>query len=287
MKKLFGEIDLTWKKLIIFAVVVAAYTALMATLPITRDTSFRDIAINFEWWILFGTIIICNSKTPKDSALKCFVFFLISQPLIYLFQVPFSWQGWGLFKYYKYWFGLTLLTIPMGYIGYYIKENNILSVIIISPMLILLAYEGIGYLSSAIENFPHHLLSCIFCFAFITIIVLNLFSGTKLRLLAFGITIIFIIGYIISENGRVHTEFENTFSLEECELKGELMVSTFTGTKQGNVELIKVDDSYNVRVNCRDGGEYTFEVSDENENICSYRYYYDKGQNTIILEKTN
>ena len=124
MKKLFGDINLTWRKLIIFAIITAIYTAIMATIPITKDTSFRDIAATLEWWILFGVIIICNSKSPIDSSLKCFVFFLVSQPLIYLFQVPFSWQGWHLFSYYKYWFIITLLTIPMGYIGYYIKKDG-------------------------------------------------------------------------------------------------------------------------------------------------------------------
>ena len=84
MKKLFGGIDLNWKKTILFAVIAGVYSAIMAIIPITKETSFRDIAINFEWWILFGIIIICNSKSPKDSSLKCFVFFLISQPLIYL-----------------------------------------------------------------------------------------------------------------------------------------------------------------------------------------------------------
>ena len=68
MKKLFGEINLTWKKLILFAVICGIYTGIMAILPITRDTSFRDISITFEWWILFGILIIINSKSPKDSA---------------------------------------------------------------------------------------------------------------------------------------------------------------------------------------------------------------------------
>lgn len=53
MKKLFGGIDLTWKKLIIFAVIIGVYTATMALIPITNDTSFRDIAVYLEWWILF------------------------------------------------------------------------------------------------------------------------------------------------------------------------------------------------------------------------------------------
>ena len=104
MKKLFGEINLTWKKLIVFSVLAGVYTAVMTLIPATKDTSFRDIAISFECWILFGIIIICNSKSPLDSALKCFIFFLISQPLVYLIQVPFSSIGWRLFVYYKYWF---------------------------------------------------------------------------------------------------------------------------------------------------------------------------------------
>ena len=74
MKKLFGEINLTWKKLIIFAIITGIYTAIMAMIPITKETSFRDIAIQLEWWILFGIIIITNSKSHLDSALKCLVF---------------------------------------------------------------------------------------------------------------------------------------------------------------------------------------------------------------------
>jgi len=86
VKKLFGGIDLNWKKLIIFAIIAGVYTAIMAMLPITKNTSFADIAISFEVWILFGILIIMNSKSAKDSALKCFIFFLISQPLVYLTQ---------------------------------------------------------------------------------------------------------------------------------------------------------------------------------------------------------
>ena len=78
LNKLFGSIDLTWKKLITFAIIAGVYTGVMAILPIAKDTSFADITISFEVWILFGIFIIMNSKSAKDSALKCFVFFLIS-----------------------------------------------------------------------------------------------------------------------------------------------------------------------------------------------------------------
>ncbi len=63
------------------------YAGIMAALPVARDTSFADISISFECWVLFGIFIILNSKTPLDSGLKCFAFFLISQPLIYRTQV--------------------------------------------------------------------------------------------------------------------------------------------------------------------------------------------------------
>ena len=99
IKKLFGGIDLSWPKIVIFAIVAGVYTALVSIFPQVVDTSLHTIAVSFEVWILFGIFIIMNSKSNMDAALKCFVFFLISQPLVYLLQVPFSSEGWGLFYY--------------------------------------------------------------------------------------------------------------------------------------------------------------------------------------------
>ncbi len=86
LKKLFGGINLTWSKLIIFAVIAGVYTAVMALIPALEYTSFNTITVTFEVWVLFGILIIMNSRSNLDSALKCFVFFLISQPLVYLIQ---------------------------------------------------------------------------------------------------------------------------------------------------------------------------------------------------------
>ena len=139
IKKIFGEINITWLKLIISAIMVGIYTALMALIPTLKYTSFHDITVTFEVWILFGIIIIMNSKSAVDSALKCFVFFLISQPLVYLIQVPFNSLGFELFIYYKYWFIWTLLTIPMGFIGYYMKNDKWWGILILTPMLLFLS----------------------------------------------------------------------------------------------------------------------------------------------------
>ena len=73
----------------------------MLSVPFTVDDSPGMILAKGIFQIMFAMIIISNCKTPKEAAAKTFVFFLISQPLIYLLQVPFSWQGWGLFHYYK------------------------------------------------------------------------------------------------------------------------------------------------------------------------------------------
>ena len=86
MKKIFGELNITWPKIIIFAILIGIYSGIIAMVPAAKDTSFTDLTVTFEVWILFGILIITNSKSAKDSALKCFVFFLISQPLIYLVQ---------------------------------------------------------------------------------------------------------------------------------------------------------------------------------------------------------
>ena len=53
MKKLFGGINLTWKKLVVFSIFAGIYSAIMAILPITNNTSFADITVSFEVWIIY------------------------------------------------------------------------------------------------------------------------------------------------------------------------------------------------------------------------------------------
>ncbi len=181
--KLFGGLKMSWLNVILFAVATAVYTAAMMIFVRPIDLSFRDIGATFECWILFAIIIMTNCKKPLESALKTFVFFLISQPLIYLFQVPFSEMGWGLFGYYRYWFIWTLLTLPMAFVGWYLKKRNWISVLILSPMLLLLAMLGVGFIQSAIKNPPYHLLSGIFCFAQIILYAFGLFDKKRDKIL--------------------------------------------------------------------------------------------------------
>ncbi len=192
IKKLFGGIDLTWKKLIIFAIIAGVYTAVVAMLPFTKGTSFADISISFEVWILFGIIIIMNSKSAKDSALKCFVFFLISQPLVYLVQDLV--QHSSLFtSYYKLWIGWTLATIPMGFFGYFMKKDKWWGLVILTPILIFLGVHYSGFLNQVIYNMPYHLLSTIFCVVTMILYPLVIFNDKKVRIAGVVISALILV----------------------------------------------------------------------------------------------
>ena len=187
MAKLFGGIKMTWLRVIIFAVIAGAVTALAAML-IPDGSSLHEIAVSLEAWILFAILIITNCEKPWEAALKTFVFFLISQPLVYLIQVPFSWMGWGLFRYYRYWFIITLLTLPGAFLGWYIRKDNLWSGVILSVMLALLAILGVRYAQDAVRHFPNHLLSALFCFGQIPLYICGILQNKKAKAAALGIT---------------------------------------------------------------------------------------------------
>lgn len=181
LKKIFGGIDLSWKKLILLAIIAGLYTGVIAMISIAKDTSFSDLTVSFEVWILFGIFIIMNSKSPKDSALKCFVFFLISQPLVYLIQDVINHSNLFV-TFYRYWFIWTIATIPMGFIGYYMKKDKWWGLIILTPILLLLGQHFGIYLSKTMFSFPRHLLTTMFCIITLIIYPLCIFKNKKIRI---------------------------------------------------------------------------------------------------------
>jgi hypothetical protein len=227
MKKIFGNINLTWPKLILFAVIAGVYTAAMALLPIAKNTSFADLVESFEVWILFGILIILNSKSPLDSALKCFVFFLISQPLVYLIQVPFTALGWQIFTYYRPWFIWTLLTLPMGYVGYYLKQGKWWGLLILAPILLLLGEHIYRYMGRMMFDFPHHLLTVLFCIGTMILYPFVIFEDKKIRTIGCAISAVIAAGAMIfalmnrnvyttdvlTNNGSAGAVFDDTYSV--------------------------------------------------------------------------
>lgn len=185
LKKLFGGIRMNWLRVILFAVGSAVWSALLLLLPVDLDVA--GMGSTFPWWILFAIIIISNCEKPLEAACKTFVFFLISQPLIYIFQAPFSELGLGLLQYYPPWFFLTLLTFPGAWLGWHVRKKGILSGVILSPMIYMCAMCGCEYLRFGCRVFPRDILSLasgIFCIAECALLLAFVLSERKQRIAA-------------------------------------------------------------------------------------------------------
>ena len=195
--KVYGGLNMSWPAVIGFALTTAVLTAFILIVPIFKDTSFAEIGVTFDAWIFFAEIIMANCKTPIDSALKTFVFFLVSQPLIYLIQVPFSPLGWDLFAYYPYWFYWTLATIPMAFAGWYIQKKNWLSVLIFAPVFLFLGNTIFLDGREAVKHFPHMLFAAIFCTLQILLYVYVFFPKKSQKAVGLALPLFMVIGLIL------------------------------------------------------------------------------------------
>lgn len=271
--KLYGGINLTWPRLILYAVGAAVLTAVVLIVPIFKDTSFIRIGETFEAWVFFAVIIIANSKKPLDSALKTFVFFLISQPLIYLLQVPFSWQGWSLFQYYGYWFTLTLLTFPAAFIGWYIKKKNWLSLLILTPVLILLSFSCVGGLIQMIHHFPNMLVMVLFCILQI-LVYLYTFTEKIWQKIVGAIVPIAVIAVIILLPKDV--EFSSTQFLPDNPKLTENAVVTVDDTGITDIKVSGTGDDSMILIQVHNYGTTSFTIKDgDNEYQYDIRIYED------------
>lgn len=283
-KKLFGGLEITWPKLIIASIIMGVYTAIVAML-VPEGNSFHDIAVTPEWWVLLAILIIVNSKKPLDAALKTFVFFLISQPLVYLVQVPFSSMGWRLFGYYPYWFGITLLTFPGAFIGWYIKKDKWYSGVILSVMTVLLALTGVSFIYSFVETPPSHLITIIYCFTMIPIFIFAIFKNKTPRIITAAITALSLLIYIPLTPIKSYETYNNAFITEnEITFVGEPYVSSWSGEGKGSVEIIKYDEGYNFKLSGTRGKTYHFTISDD-QNEYNFKYYFDSDLQTIVITR--
>lgn len=189
LDKLFGGLNMSWLTVVLFAVGAAVLTAVFLLVPVFKNTSFERMGIFLEAWIFFAVIIMANCKKPLESALKTFVFFLISQPLIYLIQVPFSPMGWGIFTYYQRWFIATLITFPLAFVGWYITKRNWLSVLILAPVLAFLGTVVLECGLRCSRHFPQMLVAVLFCLMQIVLYVLAFFPDLPKKLVGFLIPI--------------------------------------------------------------------------------------------------
>ena len=183
---------MSWLTVILFAIGAGLYTGIMAIIPATENTSFRDIAISFEWWVIFAFIIAGNCEKNWEAALKVFVFFVVSQPLIFGVEILIGGlepqMAW--YYYSTNWGPRTLFTLPGGLIAFYISKQNALGAIILGLGCAIEALLGSYYLMQAVQNFPQHILSAIVCISSIIIMTLSIQEETKWRIVAFATSIL-------------------------------------------------------------------------------------------------
>jgi hypothetical protein len=206
-----------------------------------------------------------NSKSNKDSALKCFVFFLISQPLVYLIQVPFSSLGWQILGYYKNWIGWTILTLPMGFIGYYMKKDKWWGFLILLPMLVFLGIHYSGFLGETFFYFPHHLLSAIFCAVSMIIYSLFIFNNKKIKIVGVIVSLLIIVLMTI------------------IAISSNTTYNTTLLTNGGDAGAV-FDDSYNVYLENDKLGKVSIKYDEGLEDYSIQAEFKRAGKTNLILE---
>ena len=277
--KIYGGLNMSWPVTVLYAVAAALLTSIFLIMPVFKDTSFARMGVTFEAWIFFAVIIMANCRTPLESALKTFVFFLISQPLIYLIQVPFTVLGWRIFMYYRYWFIWTLLTLPMAYIGWYITKKNWLSLLILAPVLCYLTWLYVDGFRTAYSHFPRMLVMALFCLLQVLIYLYVFTEKTVQKLIGLvaPLAVMFALTLITPEADINTTQF----------LPGDPVLSEEASVTVDNPEITvqveKTGEDSMVGIQARKYGSTAFTITDGgNEYHYSLEIFEDNEGHTQI-----
>ena len=264
--KLFGGIDMKWWKVIVFAAASAVVTFLFLVFPVFENTSFQRMGMTFEAWILFAVIIMSNCRKPHESALKTFVFFLVSQPLIYLLQVPFSHMGWQLFSYYRYWFIWTLLTFPMAAAGWFIRKKNWLSLLILLPVLAFLTFTYVDSFRFAFRHFPRLLVTALFCLAQVILYLYVFTPKLWQRLVGFLVPLALIIVFLLI---KPPAEFTSTSFLPDDPVLTDAAVVVSDDHNIAEIKVFQTGEESMVLIKAHRFGTTDFTIRDGDK---TYRY---------------
>ena len=262
MKKIL-KAEMKWPYLILLAILSAALTAIFNCIPALEQTSFIAPAVTLELWAVLGIYIAVNCKGYVDAMIKVFVFFLISQPLIYLIEVPFKAAGFSLFRYYPYWGMITLLTIPAAALAYRMKKDDILSALILSAANFLIIWQGISWGQGMIYNFPRYLIAVIFCFGMPFVMTFLLFKEKRTRLVACLLAAAIIIGGCLYQVLFPEDSSLN-YPLEAGEWTAVVEPETGLQVTVGNEDITFVshtNGTYQVTLPNTEGKEMVWEVS--------------------------
>ena len=237
LHKLFFETKMTWLRVILLAVFSAVLTAAVLLIPALANTSAYYLGVTPEAWFVFALIIVMNCEKPWEAAIKTFVFFLISQPLIYLIQVPFNSLGWDIFMYYPYWLKITLLTLPGAVVAWFVKKDNILSALILS---VATGFIGIVLVESGftvVQSFPGELIRTVFCLLEILLFIFVLLKSKRNRMICAILTLAVMAAFSYYKlSGRTDI-YRGAYDLPDGH-KWEIQA---TNGYVGNVEVVEDD----------------------------------------------
>ena len=206
ISKLFGGLNMSWPRLLIFALIVGAYTGIVGIIPALEQTSFHDIYVTTEVWVIFAFIIATNCEKSWEAALKVFVFFLITQPLIFGIGVLSGTTSpdMAIFYYTTNWGPKTLFTLPGGFIAFYIKKQNWLGAIILGLGCALQVLMGCAYIGIFLQNPPFHLLTVLVCFGSAFVFTYCIQKDNKRRAVCAIIAVLataLVFAYVMSGRG--------------------------------------------------------------------------------------
>ena len=261
---------MTWKRTILFAVLAAVLAAVLTMVPALKETSFHNIGVCLEAWVLLALIVVLNCSSWLEAGLKTLVFFLISQPLIYLIQVPFSTLGFGLFRYYRYWAVVTLLTFPGAILAWFLKKHNWFSVLVLTVInLILVGLELPAHLETLLQSFPRQLLACIFIFAEVIFLLLLCLKDKWKRIAAGAAAVAIFLLFLVF--------FTNILGAKTLQAESVL-------SGEGPFSLVSCDEGINVTIkgNCYEVeaetyGTYEVQFLDEGSGeITTVQIAYDE-----------
>lgn len=196
LETLFLHTKMRWKTVLLLALGCGLAVGLLMVPEALASTSLQQPGISYEFWIFMALFILLNCEKPWEAGVKTFVFFLISQPLIYLVQVPFSPWHWDLLRYYPRWGLITLLTLPGAALGWYVRKEKWYSVLLLAVLNVILCLELPSSVRALAEGFPRYLLSTAFIVFELVFFTLLLFKNKKLRALSFALTLVLLAGSV-------------------------------------------------------------------------------------------
>lgn len=201
------NLKMNWRTVLLFAAAAGLYTGAVMLIPFLKDTSFQDIGVHYEWWVIFAVLIAANCEKSWEAMLKCFVFFLISQPLVYLVEIlagALSWEQ-GLHYYLTIWLPVTFLTLPGGFVAFFCKKQKALGAAVLGLGNTVQTVLALAYLGMTVRSFPRHLLSCLVCVGSVIGMTLLLQKEKKNRLIALLLPVVLtaLLFAVLKATGRV------------------------------------------------------------------------------------